>query len=345
VKFNKIAVAAALCASSSVFAAQVQFEFNYVDAAGTGFNDAALGAQRKAVMEAAGDYWSNLLVANYAGQTIHLDVDMSSTSTALNPLSASSAVGSQYSFTGVLPVALTQTSYTAPLAENLFRQNVNGSAADYKLTFSSTPAMTASLYLGLDGNPGADQFDFLTYSERAIVRTLGFYSRIDRGVVATDGTAQGGYLLQYDGVVNGQAPMPSIYDRFLAERQGNGSFIALTSMTDAQRVVAMTGTDLFWTGANATAANGGNYVKLNSMPFNVDGTINGNAAVYTDPTVMNLMSYGYPTKGVAVGADAITLGQLQDMGWTIAAVPEPGSYAMLLAGLGLIGVMARRRLS
>lgn len=34
---------------------------------------------------------------------------------------------------------------------------------------------------------------------------------------------------------------------------------------------------------------------------------------------------------------------LQDMGWQVAAVPEPAEYAMFLAGLGLVGMMARRR--
>jgi hypothetical protein len=30
-------------------------------------------------------------------------------------------------------------------------------------------------------------------------------------------------------------------------------------------------------------------------------------------------------------------------GLSVTAVPEPGTYAMLLAGLGLIGTMVRRR--
>lgn len=34
---------------------------------------------------------------------------------------------------------------------------------------------------------------------------------------------------------------------------------------------------------------------------------------------------------------------LRDVGWQVAVVPEPETWAMLLAGLGLVGMMARRR--
>ena len=43
----------------------------------------------------------------------------------------------------------------------------------------------------------------------------------------------------------------------------------------------------------------------------------------------------YDTKG-GLGIDNITVSP-------ISPVPEPGTYAMLLAGLGLVGFMARRR--
>lgn len=33
----------------------------------------------------------------------------------------------------------------------------------------------------------------------------------------------------------------------------------------------------------------------------------------------------------------------RDIGWQVAVVPEPGEWAMLLAGLGLIAFSVRRR--
>jgi len=36
---------------------------------------------------------------------------------------------------------------------------------------------------------------------------------------------------------------------------------------------------------------------------------------------------------------------LRDIGWQVSAVPEPETWAMLLAGLGMVGIMAKRRRS
>jgi hypothetical protein len=237
------------------------------------------------------------------------------------------------------------TSYANPLAENLAGRNLNGTAADYTLTFSSAAAMTAATYLGRDGNTPAGQFDMVSYSERAIARTLGINSKLDRALITGDGSDLGGFSRQWDYSTSGYKNMPSSYDALMVQKLGDGTYQSLLTMTDAQRVAAVTSGQLYWTGANAKAANGGQYVQLNSMPLNADGTINGNATVYLDPSQADLMAYLYPGTGRSMGVDPITIGMVADLGWSVNAlpVPEASTYAMLLAGLGMIGFVARRR--
>jgi hypothetical protein len=40
---------------------------------------------------------------------------------------------------------------------------------------------------------------------------------------------------------------------------------------------------------------------------------------------------------------AVEIGILHDIGYTVTAVPEPETYAMMLAGLGLLGWVTRRK--
>ena len=40
---------------------------------------------------------------------------------------------------------------------------------------------------------------------------------------------------------------------------------------------------------------------------------------------------------------ALDFAAMQDIGWQVTAVPEADTWAMLLAGLGLVGFAARRR--
>ena len=55
-------------------------------------------------------------------------------------------------------------------------------------------------------------------------------------------------------------------------------------------------------------------------------------------------AFGSP--GEAAGISAVDITVMNVLGWTsvsVSAVPEPGSYAMLLAGLGLLGFMRRKK--
>lgn len=330
-KFKFLALAAMLCAANISQAANVQFAISYIDAAGVGFNDATYGAQRKAVLESATNFWSSKLVAGYAGETISILAGSDPASTSSSP-GSSNASNTTYYFGG--------TAYGAASAQHVQGTNLSNSSTfnfgattltsstDARLIYNFTSGMTAQTYLGLDGATPADQYDMLTYSKRYIAKILGFESRVTTGV-SNQGAFYGG--------------LSSTYDRLVAEKQVDGSFLYLTAMTPAQRVAAMSSStsNLYWTGANTTAANGGEYLKLQTRALNSNGTINSNSMVWVDPSISTLMSGG--GLGVSRDADALTYGQLQDLGWTIAAVPEPSTYAMLLAGLGMIGFVARRR--
>jgi len=56
--------------------------------------------------------------------------------------------------------------------------------------------------------------------------------------------------------------------------------------------------------------------------------------------VTNVINYWTPTQGNAEGPD---MTPYSSFSWRVSAVPEPSTSAMLLAGLALVGVAARRR--
>ena len=53
-----------------------------------------------------------------------------------------------------------------------------------------------------------------------------------------------------------------------------------------------------------------------------------------DPTI---------TAGVRKNFTDLDFAAMQDIGWQVTPVPEASSWAMMLAGLGLVGIFARRR--
>jgi hypothetical protein len=85
-----------------------------------------------------------------------------------------------------------------------------------------------------------------------------------------------------------------------------------------------------WVGASYNVANTGNYV----LEF---GVTNWDDTIWDSGMAFNTVTIG---RGTGLPGDDV---YIDDNSRHVGAVPEPETYAMMLAGLGLMGFMARRR--
>ena len=134
-----------------------------------------------------------------------------------------------------------------------------------------------------------------------------------------------------------------------------------TTGFEVQHVVAGAFTDTFtFTPTNLNGFIKGSLVTTGTLPSTdinfISGSINGIAFEFS-PNGVN--EFGFTAKEFASGpiilqlfgiagpsltpGDAMTGSYSGTFNLAISAVPEPETYAMMLAGLGLVGFMARRR--
>lgn len=178
-------------------------------------------------------------------------------------------------------------------------------------------------YYGLDGNPGANQYDFVSIFFHEISHGLGTasVSKIDAGVGSfglLDASSTAPLTTSFPfPVLEG---LPSIWDFHIV----NGSGQQLTDTLIFNNVSLSLGTEfesdnLFFSGSNATVANGGTMAKMFAPSTYESGSSLQHFDEDTYPTSggNSLLTPYFTNNEVVHTPGELLLGALQDIGWTV----------------------------
>ncbi|MBV9868844.1 MAG: carboxypeptidase regulatory-like domain-containing protein [Abitibacteriaceae bacterium] len=307
----------------------------YSDPAGYGFNDAALGSQRKTALEAAAANWSQRLKG-----TVPIIISVHFTDqlpAGLN--SAVLAVGHPtLSFANTPGLPLKDTSYPYALANELAGKDVNPSssptnpAPEIDLEFNSQIGtgmvlLGQQFYYGTDGKNGSD-IDFYSVAMHEIAHGLGFASNLQQN---------GSY----------SSANPDVFSTFLAA----GPSLAdkhLSAMTPAARAAALTSGHLYFVGPETNRAGGGSGAKL----YAPDPFAEGNSIEHLDEDTYHGINEMMTPIGVVTGAaethdpGPIATAILMDIGWgqvgMAPALPSISGQVVDGVGNGIAGVTVSR---
>jgi len=195
------------------------------------------------------------------------------------------------------------TWYVTSLANALHGSRMNGSTVDMHISYSST----FDWYFGTDGNTPANQTDFATVVLHEVGHGLGFAGSM---------AVQGGYGYWAWGNSNPDYQDPTMYDR-LAREGASTMLLSLGNGTTALGS-ALTGDDVYFTGAYATAANGGVPPELHAPAQWQQGSSYShlNESYNTSNGGRDSLMTWSINRGESIHrAGPVTVGVLKDVGW------------------------------
>lgn len=205
------------------------------------------------------------------------------------------------------------TWYPIALANSLSGNDLDQSQADIYIAYSST----FDWYFGTDGNTPSGKYDFVSVVLHEIAHGLGFSGSMEYGSA-------------YCGVLNygcwGDITYgyPDAYDQFMQNGSGT-SLIDTSSFPNPSAALGsqLTSNNVYFNGNNARAANGGSRPKM----YAPTSWMPGSSYSHLDYDTFKNTSHRLMVYAISAGASihypgSITLGLLQDLGWSRPAVPS-----------------------
>ena len=299
-----------LAAAAPAFAA-ITFNITYNDVVNDtniGFDDPTFGATRQATIASMTSYLNSVLDHN---GTIDLTVN-----------------NSQPDGTGFL-ASSGPAFFTSP---NGFK---NGFAFEHATTgidpLGSFHDASATFDFGYSwnsgtGTPGGSEYDLFSVALHEFTHSLGFLSLVTSAGVSS--------------ISGGDPGVFSVYNSFL--ERGDGTDLFGPGGNFLGTAADLISNDVFFNGANATAANGGNRVQVYAPGTFASGSSISHIQGVTGAVMQSSIGLGVQRRAYT----AQELGILQDIGWTMqsSSVPEPSSLALILiAGTVIGGARWRKR--
>jgi hypothetical protein len=245
-------------------------------------------------------------------------------------------------FTGA---PLADTWYPSCLANAIAGVELHPGESDMDIVM----AADVNWYFGTDGNPGSQQFDFVSVLLHEIGHGLGFVSLSDSY------GGQGSFGLIDISLFEPFVPTfpvptmdgtPGAYDRLLVN--GSDQILTDTSLFPSPSPMlhaTFTGNNVFFSGEESIIANDGQDVKIFAPPVFAFGTSISHLDEGSFPgSSGNSLMTPYIDNGeVEHHPGSITLGVLRDIGWNIstsaAEIPVGSAYSARILGLGMESVL------
>ncbi len=232
--------------------------------------------------------------------------------------------GADNYYQGFSGAPTTNTWYASALANALHGSDLNPSRPDMHLGYNQN----FPWYYGTDMNPSGAQYDLVSVVLHEIAHGLGFSGsmRWDDGIY---NPAQGNPQ-ECDGVAGhgcwgGGTGVPIVYDRFTEDGGGNALInTAVYPNPSAALGTALTGDNVWFDGPHATAANGGNRVKLYAPASWQSGSSYAHLDETFNETQNALMTYSLDYGEANHNPGPVAMGILADVGWTTSAPPQTG---------------------